>query len=106
MESSFDALGTYCVPLEVGVETGILGLCAFGALIVSLLARGHAAFWALDGKSDQSLAAMNRWGQVVAIPSRRGSEGCPDEGEVIVGAARLRVAYPHIGPKVVVCATG
>ncbi len=29
MTSGFDALGTYCVPLEVGVETGLLGMFAF-----------------------------------------------------------------------------
>jgi putative inorganic carbon (HCO3(-)) transporter len=59
MESSFDALGTYCVPLEVGVECGILGLIAFVCLIGSLLARGHAEFWGCN--SIYSTPTLDRW---------------------------------------------
>ena len=40
MITGFDALGTYCVPLEVAVETGIFGLLAFGWLIGLPLIRG------------------------------------------------------------------
>lgn len=45
MVSSFDALGTYSVPLEVAVESGIPGLISFGALIICLLGRAHRIFW-------------------------------------------------------------
>jgi putative inorganic carbon (HCO3(-)) transporter len=45
MTSGFDALGAYCVPLEVAIETGIIGLIFFVVLVVSSLARGHLAFW-------------------------------------------------------------
>lgn len=45
MRSGFDALGTYCVPLEVAVETGVLGLCVFLAMVVSVLTRAHETFW-------------------------------------------------------------
>ncbi|PWT96677.1 MAG: hypothetical protein C5B53_09215 [Candidatus Melainabacteria bacterium] len=46
MRSGFDALGTYCVPLEVAVETGALGLCVFALLVIACLARAHLSFWA------------------------------------------------------------
>jgi putative inorganic carbon (HCO3(-)) transporter len=59
MVSSYDALGTYCVPLEVGVETGVIGLLAFFAMIGSALARAHLKFW--DNKSVSSLAVTSRW---------------------------------------------
>lgn len=49
MRSGFDALGTYCVPLEVAVETGIPGLLSFGWLLLAVAARGHRRFW---GSSD------------------------------------------------------
>lgn len=49
MKSGFDALGTYCVPLEVGVETGIFGLFCFCALIFVALCRSHLMFY-LDSK--------------------------------------------------------
>lgn len=45
MRSSFDALGTYCVPLEVAVEAGVLGLIAFAWLLVAVLSRAHYRFW-------------------------------------------------------------
>lgn len=45
MKSGFDALGTYCVPLEIAVETGVLGLAAFGSMLLSLSARAHRRFW-------------------------------------------------------------
>ena len=34
MITGFDALGAYCVPLEVAVESGIFGLLIFGWLIL------------------------------------------------------------------------
>lgn len=49
MKSGFDALGTYCVPLEVAVETGLVGLGVFLTMVVACLARGHVAFWSKDG---------------------------------------------------------
>lgn len=33
MRTGFDALGTYCVPLEIAVETGLLGLISFAAIL-------------------------------------------------------------------------
>ncbi len=45
MTSGFDALGTYCVPLEVGVECGIIGLIFFMALLASAFASAHCVFW-------------------------------------------------------------
>jgi putative inorganic carbon (HCO3(-)) transporter len=45
MRSSFDALGTYCVPLEVAVETGVLGLVAFFWMLLVVLSRAHNNFW-------------------------------------------------------------
>jgi putative inorganic carbon (hco3(-)) transporter len=45
MRSGFDALGTYCVPLEVAVETGIVGLIIFTLLVFSTLLRAHLSFW-------------------------------------------------------------
>jgi len=49
MKSGFDALGTYCVPLEVGVETGIFGLFCFCTLIFVAMCRAHLMFY-LDSK--------------------------------------------------------
>ena len=45
MKSGFDALGTYCVPLEVGVETGLFGLFSAGAIILMCLSRAHLIFY-------------------------------------------------------------
>lgn len=45
MRSGFDALGTYCVPLEIAVETGIVGLLLFAAINVLAMARAHLTFW-------------------------------------------------------------
>jgi putative inorganic carbon (HCO3(-)) transporter len=45
MKSGFDALGTYCVPLEIGVECGILGLISALVLNGALMARTHLIFW-------------------------------------------------------------
>ncbi len=45
MNSRFDALGTYCVPLEIAVEAGIGALIVFAAFFVSLLGRAHLAFY-------------------------------------------------------------
>lgn len=45
MTSGFDALGTYCVPLEIAVETGIVGLTIFALFLAALFARAHRAFW-------------------------------------------------------------
>jgi len=49
MVSSYDALGTYCVPLEVAVEAGIPGLLAFLAMVGCALARAHLKFWDRNG---------------------------------------------------------
>ena len=40
MITGFDALGAYCVPLEVAIETGIFGLLAFSWLIILSLVKG------------------------------------------------------------------
>lgn len=45
MRSGFDALGTYCVPLEIAVEAGLSGLIIFAALLFVAAARAHQAFW-------------------------------------------------------------
>jgi putative inorganic carbon (HCO3(-)) transporter len=63
MKSGFDALGTYCVPLEVGVECGIVGLLAFLAMIVSLFARGHLLFW----KTNRPIYRWNSLGLTIAL---------------------------------------
>lgn len=57
MRSGFDALGTYCVPLEVAVETGIIGLAVFLAMVVSVLSRAHETFWKNPENSGRWLAA-------------------------------------------------
>lgn len=48
MKSGFDALGTYCVPLELAVEAGVAALAAFGALLAASLCRAHVNFYAAD----------------------------------------------------------
>jgi putative inorganic carbon (HCO3(-)) transporter len=45
MKSGFDALGTYCVPLEIAVETGFAGLSIFALLLLSTACRAHLNFW-------------------------------------------------------------
>ncbi|MCC7528001.1 MAG: O-antigen ligase family protein [Candidatus Melainabacteria bacterium] len=45
MNSRFDALGTYCVPLEIAVEAGIFALTTFAVFFVALLGRAHSAFY-------------------------------------------------------------
>ena len=57
MLSGFDALGTYCVPLEVAVETGVVGLFIFGTLFLALMARAHLVFRAADNDFDRWLCA-------------------------------------------------
>lgn len=54
MVSSFDALGTYSVPLEVAVESGLPGLLSFGALIICLLGRAHRIFWLNETETSSS----------------------------------------------------
>ncbi len=57
MRSGFDALGTYCVPLEVAVECGAVGLAAFIWLLLAVMARAHLAFWSSKDLSSRWLAA-------------------------------------------------
>lgn len=57
MRSGFDALGTYCVPLEVAVECGIVGLIIFTGLIASCLARAHMVFWSSQNSLSRWLSA-------------------------------------------------
>lgn len=57
MRSRFDALGTYCVPLEVGVETGVVGLGIFAWLVLGALARAHQNFWENRTMPERWLAA-------------------------------------------------
>jgi putative inorganic carbon (HCO3(-)) transporter len=65
MRSGFDALGTYCVPLEVAVETGIPGALAFAWLLAALFARAHRRFW---GSNDVAIG----WLAVGAISAIAG----------------------------------
>lgn len=58
MVSGFDALGTYCVPLEIGVEAGVVALLVFAAIIVVAMSRAHIRFWLSDGTGSWSHA---RW---------------------------------------------
>ncbi len=37
MKTGFDALGSYCVPLEIAVESGIFALCAFVCFVAIVL---------------------------------------------------------------------
>lgn len=55
MRSGFDALGTYCVPLEVAVECGLVGLFVFAGLIGSCLSRAHMVFWSPE------VSSFRRW---------------------------------------------
>lgn len=45
MTSGYDALGTYCVPLEIACECGIFGLLVFAFLVIACMARAHLIFW-------------------------------------------------------------
>ncbi len=45
MVSGFDALGTYCVPLEIAVENGILGVLIFALLVGLTMFKAHSLFW-------------------------------------------------------------
>jgi len=40
MKTGFDALGAYCVPLEIAVESGIFALLAFGWLLYMVFEKG------------------------------------------------------------------
>ncbi len=44
MRTGFDALGTYSVPLEIAVETGLLGLISFSAILFIALYRAICFF--------------------------------------------------------------
>lgn len=55
MVSSYDALGTYCVPLEVGVEAGLPGLLAFFGMLACAVSRAHLKFWNQNG------TMISRW---------------------------------------------
>ncbi len=57
MRSGFDALGTYCVPLEVAVESGIPGLLSFSWLVLACCARAHRRFWGNSSAARRWLAA-------------------------------------------------
>lgn len=54
MKTGFDALGTYCVPLEVAVEGGIFALIAFSAIMI------YAAYKALHAVLDSETPAGTR----------------------------------------------
>lgn len=53
MVSGFDALGTYCVPLEILVENGVLGLLIFALLVGFVMYRAHNLFWAKDSGAER-----------------------------------------------------
>lgn len=60
MISGYDALGTYCVPLEVAVECGVVGLAACVLLLVSLFARAHISFWSANPDKSTGLS-LEQW---------------------------------------------
>ena len=64
MRSGFDALGTYCVPLEVAVETGIAGLSVFAWLVFAALSRAHLNFWVHKPAVDRWIVAASAAGLV------------------------------------------
>ncbi|MBI2810049.1 MAG: O-antigen ligase family protein [Candidatus Melainabacteria bacterium] len=69
MVSGYDALGTYCVPLEVAVECGVVGLITFALLIISLFARAHISFWSANPDKSTGLS-LEHWltaGAVAAL---------------------------------------
>lgn len=68
MTSGLDALGTYCVPLEIAVETGIPGLLAFGWLLIAVAARAHCRFW-------NNTSITQRWLALGAIAAIIGMMG-------------------------------
>jgi putative inorganic carbon (HCO3(-)) transporter len=53
MRSGFDALGTYCVPLEIAVEGGIFNLLFFVWLCLAFLARAHLCYWSSETNSSE-----------------------------------------------------
>jgi putative inorganic carbon (HCO3(-)) transporter len=57
MRSGFDALGTYCVPLEIAVELGVVGLLIFAGLLLSALSRGHLNFISVSDVWQKCLTA-------------------------------------------------
>lgn len=67
MVSGFDALGTYCVPLEVGVEAGIAALLIFAAIVVVAMSRAHIRFWLSDGTGSWSHARWIYAGAAAAV---------------------------------------
>ncbi len=68
MRSGFDALGTYCVPLEIAVEAGIPGLLSFAWLLIAVAGRAHCRFW--NNKS-----TTQRWLALGAITAILGMMG-------------------------------
>lgn len=68
MRSGFDALGTYCVPLEIAVETGIPGLITYLWLLIAVAARAHCRFWT-------SKSVTQRWIALGAIAAIIGMMG-------------------------------
>ena len=70
MRTGFDALGTYCVPLEIAVETGLFGLISFALIVASVLYRAHVAFWSADDQNNNGLSIYKKWltaGAAVAL---------------------------------------
>lgn len=61
MVSGYDALGTYCVPLEVAVECGIVGLIAGALLLISLFARAHISFWSNNADRTDKTLSLEQW---------------------------------------------
>lgn len=56
MISGFDALGTYCVPLEILVECGIGGLLVFALIVIAAMSRAHLMFWQSIEASEKIMA--------------------------------------------------
>jgi putative inorganic carbon (HCO3(-)) transporter len=56
MISGFDALGTYCVPLEILVECGIGGLLVFALIVLAAMSRAHLMFWQAKEASEKIMS--------------------------------------------------
>ncbi len=61
MVSGFDALVTYCVPLEVAVESGVVGLLACACMLIALFARAHISFWSSNANPADKSLSLEQW---------------------------------------------
>jgi putative inorganic carbon (HCO3(-)) transporter len=66
METGFDALGAYSVPLEIAVEMGIIGLLASGWLLLVIFSNGVKAYNASESL-EVKLLIMTLFAAFIAI---------------------------------------